>query len=187
MQIAPIMYNSKTNINHKGFAQDIKKLSMFATDHRLLCLEQKEIKGIDKPKNLKLVNELFKYFEGCRGSEIYRAYYAILDSNDEVNNYAKNALFALACGKSTNIITNLKNITKSGSKSIKFGLDHIADLVQACKDNNGNHHKKALDLLGELETETLDPIKIPTYIEFCKDNDGQIGNEKVKLLKDFIS
>lgn len=187
MLITPITYNTKTNISHKGFAQDVKKLSLFATDHRLSLLEKKEIRGIDKPKNLKLVDELFKVFEGCFGSDIYRAYYAILDSNDEVNNYAKSALYALASGKSTSILTNLKNIGKQGSKSYKLGLDHIADLVQACKDDNGNHHKKALDLLGELETETLDPIKIPTYIEFCKDNNGQINNEKVKLLKDFIS
>ena len=187
MQITPITYNTKTNISHKGFAQDVKKLSLFATDHRLSLLEKKEIRGIDKPKNLKLVDELFKVFEGCFGSDIYRAYYAILDSNDEVNNYAKSALYALASGKSTSILTNLKNIGKQGSKSYKLGLDHIADLIQACKDDKGNHNKKALDLLGELETETLDPIKIPTYIEFCKDKDGLIDDKKVKLLKDFIS
>ena len=191
MQITPITYNTKTNINHKGSfssAQELKKLPwLFDSDHRIIWLEKKEIRGIDKPKNLKLVDELFKVFEGCFGSDIYRAYYAILDSNDEVNNYAKSALYALASGKSTSILTNLKNIGKQGSKSYKLGLDHIADLIQACKDNKGNHNEKALDLLGELETETLDPIKIPTYIEFCKDNNGQINNEKVKLLKDFIS
>ena len=187
MLITPISYNTKINISHKGYAQDVKKLSMFATDHRLNLLEKKEIRGIDKPKNLNAVDELFKFFEGYLGCDIYRAYYAILDSNDEVNNFAKNALYALARGKSTNIITNFKNMTKMGSKSYQFGLDHIADLIQSCKDDNGNHNKKALNLLGELETQTLDTIKIPTYIEFCKDKDGLIDDEKVKLLKEFIS
>ena len=191
MQITPITYNTKTNINHKGSfssAQELKKLPwLFDSDHRIIWLEKKEIRGIDKPKNLKLVDELFKVFEGCLGSNIYRAYYAILDSNDEVNNYAKSALYALASGKSTSILTNLKNIGKQGSKSYKLGLDHIADLIQACKDDKGNHNKKALDLLGEFETENMGTVKIPTYIEFCKDKDGLIDDKKVKLLKEFRS
>ena len=140
MQITPITYNTKTNINHKGSisVQELKKLWLFDTDHRLSLLEKKEIRGIDKPKNLKLVDELFKVFEGCLGSNIYRAYYAILDSNDEVNNYAKSALYALANGKSTSIITNFKNMNKEGSKSYRYGLKFIADLIQGCKDNDGN-------------------------------------------------
>ena len=66
MQITPITYNTKTNINHKGSisVQELKKLWLFDTDHRLSLLEKKEIRGIDKPKNLKVVDELFKVFEG---------------------------------------------------------------------------------------------------------------------------
>ena len=184
MLVQPITYN---NINSKGYAQDIKNLRIFDSDHRLLLLEKGKIRGIEKAKNSKLVDELFKVFKGYLGCDIYRAYYAILDSNDEVNNYAKNTLYAIASGRSTNFITNIKNITKMGSQSINYGLDHVADLIQACKDDKGNHNKKALDLLGELETETLATGKIPSYIEFCKDKDGQIDDEKVKLFKEFLA
>ena len=187
MQTEAISYNTKTNISHKGYAQDVKKLKLFDADHRLKSLEQELIRGIDKPKNIKAIDELFEFFKGYLGIDIYRAYYAILDSNDEVNSYAKKALLALANGKSTSIITNLKNITKIGSQTINFGLDIVADHIQTCKDDKGNHNKKALDLLGELETQTLASAKIPTYIEFCKDKDGQIDDNKVNLLKNFIS
>ena len=37
-----------------------------------------------------------------------------------------------------------------GSQSINYGLDHVADLIQACKDDKGNPNKKA-ELIDRLK------------------------------------
>jgi len=188
MKIAPIIndtdLNIKTNIKFRGYAQYVKELDhIFDTDHRIFALETKKIHGINNPKNLKALNELFKFFEGHLSCNIYKAYYAILDANDEVNDYAKRTLFAIEKGKSPNIIANLKNFYRLRGQSNMLGLAHVADLIQSCKDNEGNHNKETLDALGEFEVRDMRPFDIPHYIKFCKDKDGNIDQTRVDIVK----
>lgn len=188
MHINPIIDN---NINFES-KYGSKKLSepdvfvkLYEYQKNKKFAEDKFMNGLT-PELEKLKEKLTKKFEGQWASRI-SGLRSVLNSDGSIDKFALKTLYALSLGKTTDWKENIKlffkgKISLFNSKRADLGV--IANIVESCKDNNGNHNKTNLRFAQQLAALCdYNRSDIPDVISSCKAENGIVSGGKYELFK----